>query len=475
MQFLNRTTAGTVFATHDLGSVHEPARGFAERAAGLMSIPVSRTPRDHIVFFRREMARAVTWAGAPVKVVTIGEDGPRLSPRKSFEAWREVVRGQSTPWSDPEIRIADSLRVTFLEVILRLSDMAETERRSAGERQELLIAELNHRVRNILGLIRGLISQTRGGTLSVTEFAGVLGSRVQALARAHDQITADQWGPAPLRLLIEAEAAAYLNDKVSRLSMTGPDLLLQPQAFSTLALVIHELITNSAKYGALCGQLGRVEVAWSLDASGALVIDWVETGGPAVQAPTRRGFGSTIIERSIPHDLKGEASVRYHLAGLSAHLVVPAHFVVEKGRAAPRLEEIQAVAVAPQGPVRLVGRALLVEDNMIIALDAEEMLLSLGAEWVDTASGVDEALRLIESARPDFAVLDVNLGDGMSFAVADRLAALDVPYVFASGYGEDASFPDAHAGAPVVKKPYTAESLGAAIIQRLRDHAPSRS
>ncbi len=473
VQFLNRAPAGAIFATSDLGSVHEPARDYVDATAGLLSIPVSRTSRDHIVFFRREVAQAIKWAGAPVKVMTMGEDGPRLSPRKSFEAWREVVRGRSNPWSESEVRVAESLRVTFLEVILRLSDMAESERRTAAERQELLIAELNHRVRNILGLIRGLISQSRSGTRSVTEFAGVLGSRVQALARAHDQITTDQWGPAPLRLLIEAEAAAYLNGKFSRLSMTGPDVLLQPPAFSTLALVIHELVTNAAKYGGLCDQRGRVEVVWSIDDTGCLVIDWTEIDGPPVKAPTRRGFGSTIIERSIPHDLKGEATVWYHLAGLRAKLVVPAHFVVDKGRAAPRSVDPEPVE-APR-PVRLAGRALLVEDNLLIALDAEDMLLSLGADGVDAASGVEDALRLIGLARPDFAVLDVNLGDGTSFAVADRLAGLGVPFVFASGYGENAGFPESHAGVPVVKKPYTAESLAAVISQRLRDHAQTRA
>lgn len=96
LQFLNRTTPGRVYETHHLGSVHEPARGYAKRTAGLMSIPVSRIPRDHIVFFRREVAQSVIWAGEPVKV-TIGEEGTRLGPRKSFNAWQEVVRGQSNP------------------------------------------------------------------------------------------------------------------------------------------------------------------------------------------------------------------------------------------------------------------------------------------------------------------------------------------------------------------------------------------
>ncbi len=470
VQFLNRTTPGRVYETHHLGSVHEPARGYAKRTAGLMSIPVSQIPRDHIVFFRREVAQSVIWAGEPVKV-TIGEEGTRLGPRKSFNAWQEVVRGQSNPWSEPEIRVAESLRVTFLEVILRMADMAEADRRSADERQALLVGELNHRVRNILGLIRGLISQSRSGTSSVTEFASVLGNRVQALARAHDQITTDRWGPAPLRQLIEAEASAFHNGKFSRLSLVGPDILLLPQAFSTLALVIHELITNSAKYGALCREQGRIRIDWILDPTGNLVLDWVETGGPPVQAPTRRGFGSTIIERSIPHDLGGQSTVNYHLAGLSAHLVVPVHFVIQTDLAASRPSDVAAVAVGPEEKVQLTGRALLVEDNLLIALDVDEMLLAAGVERVDTAAGVDEALRLIGSARPDFAVLDVNLGKDTSFPVADELAALGIPYVFASGYSKDTNFPDLHSGVPVVGKPYTAERLVNTISQHLRDLA----
>ena len=335
-RFLNRTGASSVFATNEIGKAYEPGRDFPERAAGLLAIPVSRSPRDYIVFFRREVARSVTWAGNPDKPVTAGPNGVRLTPRKSFDAWREVVHGQSLPWTDAELRVANSLRTTLLEVILHLADITQKERRGAAERQELLIAELNHRVRNILGLICGLISQSRAGSGSVEEFAGVLGGRVQALVRAHDQITRDHWGPASLRALVEAEAEAYAGGGTGSFNAKGrtgvrigsPDVLLQPEAFTTVALVLHELMTNSAKYGALQGGRGQVNVTWTQDPSGRLVIQWIESGGPPVQAPTRRGFGTTIIERSIPHDLKGEATVEFLLAGLRARLVIPAHYVV---------------------------------------------------------------------------------------------------------------------------------------------------
>jgi len=365
-RFLNRTAASSVFATNEIGKTYEPARDFTERAAGLLAIPVSRTPRDYIVFFRREVARSVSWAGNPEKPVTVGPNGVRLTPRKSFDAWREIVRGKAHPWAPAELHVADSLRTTLLEVILHLTDIAQTERRGAAERQELLIAELNHRVRNILGLIRGLVSQSRGGATTVEDFASVLGGRVQALARAHDQITRDQWGPASLRVLIEAEAAAYAGEGLGHppggtgvVMDASPDVLLQPEAFTTLVLVLHELMTNSAKYGALYNGRGQVHIHWERDASGRLVILWTERGGPPVQAPTRRGFGTTIIERSIPHDLKGEATVEYLLAGVRARLVIPASFVVS-GVAAGHHHSTSPAGQPPRMPARLDGTVLLV-------------------------------------------------------------------------------------------------------------------
>ncbi|GJD76808.1 signal transduction histidine kinase [Methylobacterium gregans] len=454
VRFLNRTAASRAYATDEIGRFHEPGRDFTERAAGMLAVPVSRTPRDFLVFFRSEVARAVTWAGNPEKPAIPGPNGVRLTPRKSFEAWREVVRGRSLPWSEVEIRTAEALRVTLLEVILRLTDSAERVRRESQERQELLIAELNHRVRNILNLIRGVITQSRAHAESAEAFIEVVGSRIQALARAHDQVTSGNWGPGSLRDLIQLEAGAYLGARADRVRLSGTDVLLEPQAFTTLALVVHELMTNSAKYGALRDSAGLVAVSWERDALDHLVLHWCESGGPAVQTPTRRGFGTALIERSIPYELKGEAEVRYELTGLRARFTVPPAFV----RAAPPRPE-RPVAPKPATPLRLEGTVLVVEDNMIIALEAEEVLTALGAGAVDMAASVREALRLIEAAPPDRALLDVNLGSETSVAVARRLTELGIPYAFATGYGESFRIPPDLGTVPVIKKPYDAEAL----------------
>jgi light-regulated signal transduction histidine kinase (bacteriophytochrome)/CheY-like chemotaxis protein len=454
---------GEVFARRDIGAEYPAGRAFAERAAGMMVVPLSRPARDYLIFFRREISRTMNWAGDPSKPVTSGPLGDRLTPRKSFELWRETVRGQSSNWLAVECRIAEALRVSLLEVILRLSDLTESERRRAQERQELLIAELNHRVRNILGLIRGVITQSKDSASDVEAFTKVIGGRIHALAMAHDQITADNWNAASFRGLIKAEAGAYLAAKADRVVIRGPEVLIEPQAFTTIALVIHEMITNSAKYGALSDSIGRVEIATALDALGHLTIDWSEHGGPPVKPPTRRGFGSTVIERSIRHDLKGDAQVEFAPAGLRALFTIPAAYV----HAAP--VEVhsgaETVAESTEDGGRMPKDVLVVEDNMIIALDAEDIMRKFGVGTVRSASSVAQALREISDRPPEFALLDVNLGTETSFEIAKRLTEIGVPFVFATGYGEQVAFPPEFSDAPKLRKPYSIDSLRAAVAR----------
>ncbi len=466
-QFLDRVVAGQVYATEELGHVHAPARDFVESAAGILVIPISRSPRDYLVFFRQEIARTVTWAGDPEKIFVTGPSGTRLAPRKSFEAWHETVRGHSTPWSVAELRAAETVRITLIEVVLQLTGTTETERQAATEKQELLIAELNHRVRNILGLIRGLVTQSRNSAPDVDTFATVLGDRVHALARAHDQITAKNWGPGSLASLIATEAGAYLGGDAVRIHVSGPAVLLQPQAFSTMALVIHELMTNAAKYGALLGEQGKVAIGWTLNSAGDVMLAWSETGGPPAYAPARRGFGTTIIERSIPHELGGDARLDHARAGVQARFRLPSrHVVIGDEVDADPAVHVAATATLPL-PARLSGIGLLVEDNMIIALSAEDILLSLGATRVVVASNVDDAMLQLEREIPDFALLDINLGDELIWPVATRLRELDVRYVFATGYSDGLDYPPEHRNAPSVTKPYSSDSIAYALEEAL--------
>ena len=457
-----------VFATDHIASLVPEAADFASSAAGMLAIPISREPRDYVVLFRQELIRSVRWGGDPHKPVEYGPNGPRLTPRESFAEWKEMVEGHSRAFTPSELRVAETLRATLIEVVLRLAEEASAERQAAGERQELLIAELNHRVRNILGVIRGLIRQSKpvdGGTIE--DFVRLVDGRIHALARAHNQITDDHWGPAPIQAIIDAEAAAYLADRPDRITTEGEPLLLNPQAYATMALVIHELVTNSAKYGSLSDS-GTVAIRWQRDEEGDLWFDWHEQGGPPVKKPSRKGFGTTIIDRSVPYDLGGKAKIDYAKDGVKARFCIPSRHVSEP-RAGDRTPAIRfprpAIGHPTAPPLQVLeGRnVMLVEDSLIIALDAEDVLERLGARTVTTAATVEGALENIATSRPDVAMLDINLGDRTSYAIADRLKAEGVPFLFATGYGEQAHLPADHAGRTVVQKPYTLENVARAL------------
>ncbi len=463
---LNTQPTSQIYATENIAESYPAAEQFQDRAAGLLALPISRNPRDYIVLFRREIRKEVSWAGNPEKPVTLGPNGARLTPRKSFETWKQVVEGTSQTWSPGEISAAESLRITLLEVVLRISDAASRDRLQSQERQDLLIAELNHRVRNILNLIRGLVSQSRSEARTVSEFTNIVGGRIHALGRAHDQLTQENWEPASLRELIQTEVEAYLGEKADRVSISGPEVLVEPAAFTTMALVLHELTTNSAKYGSLSDSGGLISIVLEEGADGALHLHWRESGGPPVKAPTRRGFGSTVIERSIPYELKGDARIRYELTGFEADFMIPARVVtfsdaVITGQVSG---SFGAQASDDAGVTEdYSGRALVLEDNMIIALDAEDLLREVGFTDVLTVSTVDEALSQLDNSEFQFALLDVNLGHETSERAAQKVVELGLPFAFATGYGDAAALTRKFNDPVVLQKPFDMESLKGAL------------
>lgn len=451
VRFLNRSGPSRIYATASLAKYFPEALDYAERVSGVLAIPVARTPRDYLIFFRREIAQSVNWAGNPTKAVTAGANGSRLTPRRSFETYREIVRQQSAPWTPRELAIAETVRTTLLEVILRSVDRSAKLLAAAKETQDLLVAELNHRVRNILSLIRNVVHQTGERATSVTGFATTLGGRIHALAQAHDQLTTQRWGPTAVRTLFANELDAYAGETAGRVTLDGPDVALMPEAYTSLALVIHEMATNSVKYGSMSDRRGRLEIGWQLDAAGALAIRWQEIGGPPVQAPARRGFGSALIERAVPFELGGEASVEFAPGGVVGRFLVPDRFVRDLApgpapAAAPKVERAQLV------PSDLT--VLLVEDNLVIAMDAEAMLEELGFAEIKVANSAGAGVRIVEAGGVSCALLDVNLGRDTSIPVAQALAARGIPFVFASGYGDPELLPEAFRKVTVLTKPY---------------------
>ena len=165
----------------------------------------------------------------------------------------------------------------------------------------LLNRELSHRVKNSLTIIQSIARQTLRSTPEPEVFARAFQGRLEALASAHDMLTNANWSGTDFGALAHKQLAPFLSDDTSRLELKGPAIVVQPETATSLGLILHELATNASKYGALSVPTGSVSLVWRVSNTGnppSLHITWRETGGPPVKPPTRRGFGSQLIERS---------------------------------------------------------------------------------------------------------------------------------------------------------------------------------
>jgi PAS domain S-box-containing protein len=196
-----------------------------------------------------------------------------------------------------------------------------SERIRADEQRTLLIHELNHRVKNTLATVQSLVMQTLRNTERSTEARALLDARLAALSRAHDLLTAQNWEGASLRD-IARRALEPFRTSADRVVFSGPDIQLTPKQAVALSIALHELATNAAKYGALSGERGRVSVQWKV-ADGNFDVKWVESDGPEVTPPSRHGFGTRLIERSLAHDLGGAARIGYLPGGVVAEIAAP--------------------------------------------------------------------------------------------------------------------------------------------------------
>src|SRR5690242_2112782 len=186
-----------------------------------------------------------------------------------------------------------------------------TERKALEQRQKLLMDELNHRVKNTLATVQSLAAQTARAARTPAVFRERFEGRLIALSKAHDQLTVHHWESADLRELLSGSLAPYAGAGSERVILRGEDIVLRPRAVLTLAMAVHELTTNAAKYGALSVPGGRIEIHWQPvhtdNLRPILRFDWREQGGPPVADPAERGFGSRLIEGSIAAELGGTA------------------------------------------------------------------------------------------------------------------------------------------------------------------------
>jgi PAS domain S-box-containing protein len=187
-----------------------------------------------------------------------------------------------------------------------------SERKQVEELQRLLANELNHRVKNTLATVQSIVNQTLRGAADVETARAAVSARIIALAGAHDLLTARSWTGADVADLVAHSVAPFVS---GRITLDGPSLDVSPSQALALSLALHELATNAAKYGALSRPDGRVELRWKVQGD-RLEVSWHESGGPTVVPPTRRGFGSRLIENALSHDLDGQTRLEFAPAGV---------------------------------------------------------------------------------------------------------------------------------------------------------------
>ena len=343
-----------------------------------------------------------------------------------------------------------------------------SERREAEERMRAISLEVDHRSKNLLAVVQSLVSMTKAEDIS--GFKTKLRGRIQALARAHDLLSRSRWRGADLRAIVEEELSAYVAETSERIAIHGPRTVLGAPAIQALAMTLHELATNAAKYGALSVPDGRLRLEWRIPEEGAMFeILWEEsldTGRFERPVDAGTGFGSRLIAMMIESQLRGELDTDLTKQGLRCTIRVPKALLV-----CPSMED-PAQADAHPIVTRLhsggtEARVLLVEDEALVAAETAARLEEAGHVVAATVSSLQEALSAAGDADIDVAVLDVNLGGELSFPVADLLRARGLPFVFVTGYQPEGLIPDRLSAAPVVRKPSTPGDLERALTEVL--------
>jgi two-component system CheB/CheR fusion protein len=207
--------------------------------------------------------------------------------------------------------------------VLTFSDVSKLAK--AEEQQRVLVAELNHRVKNMLAVIVSIATQTLDRYRDVASFGRAFLARLHALARSHELVSRDQWTAISVKDVVLQEINPFQSEGGNRIIANGPPVSLKPKMALSLGMIVHELGTNATKYGSLSVPDGSVEVSWALemDSESHLVMDWSERGGPKVKKPDSNGFGLALIEREVTHGLNGKVQFDFDQPGLSVNLRIP--------------------------------------------------------------------------------------------------------------------------------------------------------
>lgn len=301
-----------------------------------------------------------------------------------------------------------------------------TERLAIEEARSLLAQEIDHRAKNALAVVHAIVRLTTATTTEI--YVEAITGRLDALARAHSVLAKGSWTGGDLQQIIEEELIGF--QAGGQISFEGPKLTLSVKSVQPLSLLFHELATNAVKHGALSLAEGRVSISWSVKKSGSLLLRWIERAGPAVSAPARQGFGSSLID-SLGEQLRSRSSSSWLPEGLEFSIELPK----EAFNLHPQQIEDRAERPVDTHGTPRVRRVLVVEDEAIVALVLVAGLHSDCWQVIGPASTVEAAYQLLaDGAEPDVALLDLNLDGEPIYPLAQVLQARNIPIAFYSGY-----------------------------------------
>ncbi|MDX2201570.1 MAG: PAS domain-containing protein [Hyphomicrobiaceae bacterium] len=343
-------------------------------------------------------------------------------------------------------------------VIGMMLDISEAKARE--EHVNLLLREVNHRSKNMLGLVLAIARQTAAADASA--FLADFTERIQALSANQDLLVSNDWSGVAIDALVSAQLSHFMDVHATRITAEGPRIQLTPAAAQVLGMALHELATNASKYGALANAQGCIRVAWSAE-DGAFSMSWQEEGGPEVVRPARTGFGTTVLKAMATMSLDAEVELSYPPSGLRWRLTCPLDKVIE---AAAQDTGLRASAGRALPPGKRRSRILVVEDEALIAMEITDILAAENYEVVGPSRTVEQALALFHEYGCDMAVLDVSLGAQTAEPVARELADRAIPFLLVSGYDRDQQ-PAALRASPLVKKPIRPETLIAEVRKGL--------
>ncbi|WP_026379897.1 HWE histidine kinase domain-containing protein [Afifella pfennigii] len=344
------------------------------------------------------------------------------------------------------------------------SDISEVV--SVQRRQAQLLAELDHRVKNMLANLSAIAAQSRSGTHTIQSYIRTLRGRIDTMAQIHDLLSRSGWAGAGLRALVARIVEPYASQDPGKLHIEGPETMLEPRLAQSIGLVLHELASNAARHGALASEQGRLHISWQPPSNGeALRFLWRESGAkPAERQPD--GFGMFVIRSMLKAELKGEPELEFLADGFSCSFPLT---LAEPQMARPQETQREtALAEAPPGPVDAAPGVLIVEDSPLLSSIMQEAVEAAGWPVVGIAGEVAEARRMVAEENFGVALLDLNLGDEIAGDVARDLKERGIPYLIASAHApSDVLEPDL-ADAPFLPKPIDQRAL----VELLRLIAP---